>query len=63
MMGVPTHRSRQFRFAAFGILRRAGVTADSATEVAELPGLEHTGLEPVTVSEQELPATNGNGRG
>jgi len=47
------------RIAAFSILRRGGVTAESAGEVAELPDMEHTGLEPVTVSEQELPAETG----
>lgn len=49
------------RATIFGVLRRGGVVAESAEEIAGLPDMDHTGLEPVTVSQQELPV-NGNGQ-
>jgi hypothetical protein len=39
-------------------LVRAGFTPEASTEAVDLPDIEHTGLEPVTV--QEL-GGNGNG--
>jgi HK97 family phage portal protein len=40
------------RFAALGILNRAGFQPDASLDAVDLPAIEHTGLEPVTVSEQ-----------
>lgn len=51
------------RFEVLGSLIRAGFQPEAATEVVDLPDIDHTGLEPVTVSEQgEYARTNGNGR-
>lgn len=50
------------RFAALGALNRAGFQPDSSLEALDLPPIDHTGLEPVTVSEQGDYARNGNGR-
>lgn len=43
------------RIAAVGGLIRSGFTPDAATDLVDLPTLDHTGLEPVTVSEQTRP--------
>lgn len=48
------------RLAALGGLVRAGFQPDASLDVLDLPAIDHTGLEPVTVSEQGA-YTNGNG--
>lgn len=50
------------RASIYGALIRAGVEPDSAGDATELD-LEHTGLEPVTVSEQGSRSRNGATRG
>lgn len=44
--------SLEQRVTALGALTRAGFQPDSSAEAVGLPGIEHTGLEPITVSEQ-----------
>lgn len=53
--------SMEDRIAALGGLVRAGFTPQASTDALDLPNIDHTGLEPVTV--QELVPTNGNGNG
>lgn len=42
------------RIAAVGGLIRSGFTPDAATDLVDLPTLDHTGLVPVTVSDQSV---------
>lgn len=49
------------RYEILGALSRAGYQPDASLEALGLPDIEHTGLEPVTVSEQGDFIKNGNG--
>jgi HK97 family phage portal protein len=48
-LGAMTLRER---FEVLGLLNRAGFQADASLEALDLPPIEHTGLEPVTVADQ-----------
>lgn len=49
------------RLAALGGLVRAGFQPDSSLSALDLPEIDHTGLEPVTVAETGAYSRNGNG--
>lgn len=53
--------SMRERFDILGILNRAGFQPDASLDALDLPAIDHTGLEPVTVSEQGDFVRNGNG--
>jgi len=50
------------RFEVLGALIRAGYQPDASTEALDLPDIDHTGLEPVTVAEQGAYTNGSNGR-